>query len=72
MFGWKGMPELLRTRIAAEAAAVIAEPALVERLRNAGLDVRLGGTSERFAAILAEQRERWSALAREFGAAPPS
>jgi tripartite-type tricarboxylate transporter receptor subunit TctC len=72
MFGWKGMPEPLRTRIAAEAAAVIAEPALVERLRNAGLDVRLGGTPERFAAILAEQRERWSTLAREFGAAPPS
>ncbi|MBV1800414.1 tripartite tricarboxylate transporter substrate binding protein [Siccirubricoccus sp. G192] len=71
LFGWRGMPEALRARIAAEAAAAVAEPALAERLRAAGLLVRAGGTPERFAATLAEQREHWAALAREFGANPP-
>ena len=72
LFGWKGMQGPLRARIAVEAAAAVAEPGLAERLRGAGLLVRAGGTPEGFAATLAEQRERWAALAREFGAAPPS
>jgi tripartite-type tricarboxylate transporter receptor subunit TctC len=72
IFGWKGMPEALRGRIAAEAAAVVADPALAERLRAAGLLVRRGGTPEGFAATLAEQRGRWSRLAQEFGVVPPA
>jgi tripartite-type tricarboxylate transporter receptor subunit TctC len=72
LFGWKGMPDGLRARIAAEASAAVAEPALAERLRGAGLLVRAGGTPASFAATLAEQRNRWAALAREFGANPPS
>jgi tripartite-type tricarboxylate transporter receptor subunit TctC len=72
LFGWKGMPEALRDRIAAEAGSIVAEPALAERLRGAGLLVRAGGTPASFAAMLAEQRERWATLAREFGANPPS
>jgi tripartite-type tricarboxylate transporter receptor subunit TctC len=72
LFGWRGMPDELRERIAAEAAAVLADPVLAERLRSAGMLVRRGGTPTAFAATLAEQRGRWAALAREFGAAPPS
>jgi tripartite-type tricarboxylate transporter receptor subunit TctC len=72
LFGWRGMPDVLRDRIAAEAAAVVADPALAERLSSAGLMVRRGGTPATFAATLAEQRGRWAALAQEFGAAPPS
>jgi tripartite-type tricarboxylate transporter receptor subunit TctC len=72
LFGWKAMPEPLRRRVAVEAAAVVAEPALAERLGNAGVKLRGGGTPERFAALLVEQRDRWTALAREFGAMPPS
>ncbi len=72
LVGWRDMALALRARIAAEAAAVMAEPALAERLRNAGLAVRPGATPERFAALLAEQRGRWAALAREFGATPPA
>jgi tripartite-type tricarboxylate transporter receptor subunit TctC len=71
VFGWKGMPDALRARIAAEASTVVAEPALAERLRGAGLLVRADGTPAGFAATLAEQRERWAALAGEFGAAQP-
>jgi tripartite-type tricarboxylate transporter receptor subunit TctC len=66
------MPEPLRRRVAVEAAAVVAEPALAERLGNAGVKLRRGGTPERFAALLAEQRDRWATLAHEFGAVPPS
>lgn len=72
LFGWKAMPGALRARVAAEAAAAVAEPGLAERLQSAGLLVRAAGTPDGFAATLAEQRERWAALAREFGAAPPS
>jgi tripartite-type tricarboxylate transporter receptor subunit TctC len=72
LFGWKTMPEPLRRRVAVEAAAVVAEPALAERLGNAGVKLRRGGTPERFAALLAEQRDRWATLAHEFGAVPPS
>jgi tripartite-type tricarboxylate transporter receptor subunit TctC len=72
LFGWKTMPKALRARIAAEAAAAVAEPELAERLRSAGLLVRPAGTPEGFAATLVEQRGRWAALAQEFGTTPPS
>ena len=72
LFGWKAMPGALRARVAAEAAAALAEPGLAERLRGAGLLVRAAGTPEGFAVTLAEQRGRWAALAQEFGANPPS
>jgi tripartite-type tricarboxylate transporter receptor subunit TctC len=72
LFGWKGMPMALRERIAGEAATVVAEPAVAERLRQAGRLVRRGGTPASFAAVLAEQRQHWAALAQEFGMAPPA
>ncbi|WP_207537719.1 Bug family tripartite tricarboxylate transporter substrate binding protein [Sabulicella rubraurantiaca] len=72
LFGWKDMPEALRERIANEANSVLADTLLAERLRGMGLLARSGGTPASFAALLAEQRERWAGLAREFGAAPPS
>lgn len=71
LFGWKGMADPLRERIAAEAGTILADPALAERLRATGLLVR-GGTPEGFAATLGAQRRHWAALAREFGTAPPS
>ncbi|MCW8086215.1 Bug family tripartite tricarboxylate transporter substrate binding protein [Sabulicella glaciei] len=69
LFGWKDMPDALRERIAGEAAAILADHLLAERLRGVGLQLRSGGTPAAFAALLAEQRERWAGLAREFGAA---
>jgi tripartite-type tricarboxylate transporter receptor subunit TctC len=72
LFGWKGLPELLRARIAAEASAAVADPGLAAQPHNSGLLVRRGGTPSAFAATLVEQRGRWTALAQEFGAAPPS
>lgn len=71
LFGWKGMPAALRTRLAAEAAAVMAEPGTTERLRGAGLEIRQGGTPDGFAALLVEQRQRWSGLVQAFGAEAP-
>ena len=72
LFGWRGLPAPLLARLAAEAAAIVAEPALAARLASSGLVVRPGGTPAGFAALLAEQRAHWSALAREFGATPPA
>jgi tripartite-type tricarboxylate transporter receptor subunit TctC len=70
LFGWKGMPSGLQAHIATEALGVIAEPVTAERLRLAGQLVRRGGSPASFAAVLAEQRQHWAVLAREFGANP--
>lgn len=67
LFGWKAMPDALRHRLAADAAAVIADPALAERLRSTGVQPRAGGSPASFAATLVQQRARWTELAREFG-----
>jgi tripartite-type tricarboxylate transporter receptor subunit TctC len=72
LFGWPGMQDRLRARIAADLGAVLADGALPERLRAAGLLLRPGATTQGFAATLVEQRARWASLAQEFGAAPPS
>ncbi|WP_408903908.1 hypothetical protein [Paracraurococcus lichenis] len=67
-FGWKGMPPELQARIAEEAAVVARKPATVERFRQAAQLVGRGATPASFAALLEEQRQRWAALAWEFGA----
>ena len=72
LFGWPGMQDRQRARIAADLGAVLADGALAERLRAAGLLLRPGATTQGFAATLVEQRARWASLAQEFGAAPPS
>jgi tripartite-type tricarboxylate transporter receptor subunit TctC len=72
LFGWQAMLPALRTRVAAEATAVMNKAEVAERIRQAGRLVRQGGTPEGFATMLAEQRRRWAALAQEFGPEPPS
>ena len=69
LFGWRGMPEVAREAFSADARAVLAEPALVERYAASGLLAR-GSTPRGFEEALEEHRGRWAALAREFGAAP--
>jgi tripartite-type tricarboxylate transporter receptor subunit TctC len=70
LYGWRGMPEPARAEFAAQARAVMAERGIVERVRAAGLEPRDAGSPQAFAAELAEQRARYTALAREFGARP--
>ncbi|MBC4018275.1 Bug family tripartite tricarboxylate transporter substrate binding protein [Siccirubricoccus deserti] len=61
----------LRERIAEDLRAVAADPAVAERLRGAGLEVRgEARTPAAYAATLAAQRARWADLARLHGARP--
>ena len=69
MFGTKDMPLALRERIAADIAAVLAEPGTVRRLQEAGLVAR-GTTPAEFAATLDLQLAKWSAVAREHSITP--
>ena len=70
LFGWRGMPEPQREAWSAVAREVLAEPAVAERLRAAGMAAR-GSTPAEFGRFLDEHRARGAALAREFGARPP-
>jgi tripartite-type tricarboxylate transporter receptor subunit TctC len=65
------MGEAAREELAAQTRAALAEPAVVERLRAAGMRA-CGSTPAEYAAELAAQRAHWGALAREFGARPPA
>ena len=62
-FGLKTMPMELRERIAADVKALASDPAILQRLTGFGMVAR-GSTPAEYAAILAEQRNRWAALAR--------
>jgi tripartite-type tricarboxylate transporter receptor subunit TctC len=65
-FGWRGMPEDLRERIAADVRAVGADPALAQKLAALGQAVRTGTPAE-FAAMIAEQRTRLAVIAHAIG-----
>lgn len=69
LFGWRGMPDAARDALSFDVRTVLADPSLAERYAAAGLRAR-GSTPAAFAAELDDHRERWAALAREFGAMP--
>jgi tripartite-type tricarboxylate transporter receptor subunit TctC len=64
------MPEALRERLAAEATAVMAEPAAQARLRAAGLLPRPGGPAA-FAQAIATNKARAEAAVQVLGLRPP-
>ncbi len=57
LFGWKGMPEALRGRISDNVNAVLADPAVQQKLTAAGQQA-IGGGPERLSALIADQRKR--------------
>jgi tripartite-type tricarboxylate transporter receptor subunit TctC len=59
----------LRDRIAADVDAVTTDPAVRQRLNVLGM-VAHASTPAEYVAMLAEQRTRWTALARIHGAHP--
>ena len=65
-FGWRGMPDDLRERIAADVRAVGADAALQQKLSVLGQAVRTGTPAE-FAAMIAQQRGRIAQIAQEIG-----
>ncbi len=62
-YGWRDMPADIKARIAADARAVAADPALVERVASIGSVLRVGTPAE-FAAAIEEQRAKIVAIAR--------
>jgi tripartite-type tricarboxylate transporter receptor subunit TctC len=62
-YGWRDMPADVKERIAADARAVAASPALVERVVGIGSVLHVGTPAE-FAAAIEEQRVKVVAIAR--------
>ncbi|GGJ43829.1 Bug family tripartite tricarboxylate transporter substrate binding protein [Neoroseomonas lacus] len=69
LFGWKGMPMVLRDEIAAYMRDIIAEPAVTERLLAIGLVPR-PSTRARFEADLRHVGALYAEAARRYGARP--
>jgi tripartite-type tricarboxylate transporter receptor subunit TctC len=59
-FGWRGMPDELRDRIAADVRAVADSPAIKERLAKVAI-VSRGSTPGEYAAAIEEQRAKVAA-----------
>jgi tripartite-type tricarboxylate transporter receptor subunit TctC len=56
-YGWRDMPASLRDQIAEDVRAVGADPAVVSRLRDIGVAVRVGTAAE-FSSSIAEQAQK--------------
>jgi tripartite-type tricarboxylate transporter receptor subunit TctC len=68
-FGWRGMPESLRDRIAADVRAVGGDPEIAQRLIPIGQMLKLGNPAE-FAAMIDGQRKKVTAIAKAIGLKP--
>jgi tripartite-type tricarboxylate transporter receptor subunit TctC len=62
-FGWRGMPDALRDRIAADVRDVMTEPDVRRRLEATG-QIILGGTTAQFQAAISDQRARVGEITR--------
>jgi tripartite-type tricarboxylate transporter receptor subunit TctC len=61
LYGWRGMPESLKERIAADVRAIATDPAMAERLKPTGATMRPGNGAE-FAAAIEQQRAKVAAV----------
>src|SRR5499427_5965063 len=61
IYGWRDMPGEIKTRVATDTRAIIADPAFRARVIGVGTAPRLG-TPEEFAAAIEEQRARIAAI----------
>jgi tripartite-type tricarboxylate transporter receptor subunit TctC len=66
LFGWKGIPDGLRRRLAADMTRAANDAELVKRLAAVGLSVH-GGTPEEFSSTLEQQRQQAATLVRLSG-----
>jgi tripartite-type tricarboxylate transporter receptor subunit TctC len=64
LFGRKDMPMALREQIAWDVRYILREPDVQERLTKLGLIAR-GTTPAEFEKVMDEQRQKWSAIARD-------
>ncbi|WP_374444063.1 Bug family tripartite tricarboxylate transporter substrate binding protein [Stella sp.] len=70
LFGPREMAASLREQIATDVRASLQEGNVRRRLESLGLLAR-GGSPAEFAATIDEQRAKWAAIARAYGARPP-
>lgn len=63
LFGWRGMSDQHRDRIAADVTAVAADPDVRRRI-EAGGQMAMGGTAKDLAAILAKQKQQVAEIAK--------
>lgn len=64
IFGPKGLPPEVVTRLNSEINAVLKSPEFIERLKTLGYDAA-GGTPQKFAQVVASDAAKWSRLIRE-------
>jgi tripartite-type tricarboxylate transporter receptor subunit TctC len=69
IYGWRGMPETLKSRIAADVRAIAADPAVAARLKATGAVMRPGTTAD-FVAAIEEQRAKIAAVAQALKSKP--
>jgi tripartite-type tricarboxylate transporter receptor subunit TctC len=62
-YGWRGIPDDLKERIAADVRAIAADPTIAARLESIG-SIALAGTSSDFVAAIEEQRAKIVAITR--------
>jgi tripartite-type tricarboxylate transporter receptor subunit TctC len=63
IYGWRGMPETLKVRIAEDVRAIAGDPAVAERLKPTGATIRPGNAAD-FAAAIEDQRAKVAAVAQ--------
>jgi len=68
VFGPAGIPDPIVQRLATAIGETMAEPAIRERLGNAGMPPMVDYTPARFAAFIAEERAFWLPIVRASGA----
>jgi tripartite-type tricarboxylate transporter receptor subunit TctC len=68
-FGWRGMPDALRDRIAADVMAVGRDPEIAQRLIPIGQMLKLGDAAA-LAAMVASQRQKVTAIAKAIDLKP--
>jgi tripartite-type tricarboxylate transporter receptor subunit TctC len=64
LFAPAGVPVLIRRRMEAELARILADPEVRPRVEAQGMDV-LGTSGDEFAAFAETERERWARVVRE-------
>ena len=65
IYGWRGMSESLKARIAADVISIASDPAVAERLKPTGATMHPGDAAE-FAAAIEDQRVKVAAAAQAF------
>jgi tripartite-type tricarboxylate transporter receptor subunit TctC len=65
-----GAPEPILRRVNRDLNRALADPSIVQRLRDFGIYAEAGGTPEALGKFIQAERQRWSRTVREIGMEP--